>query len=236
MDAKAQEANYADALHLLPFRKQVRFLLANRAARSKSLWMGKTPACLRMLGFPDLPLHMAAGVLWKIHTGKGGERAGLPENFLCRLPELIDEPEAVFDSHTVPGALVALVTARAADGSGVVVVSVEASCMDANTQANMVTSAYAKGRPEWVREQIDAGRLRYCGKTKGPDTLEVSGHTLNRVTEPGSQNPSLENVLLPDDLCNSIGRVSDGSRREGQTWKSRRKSSRRLSQVAEFTM
>lgn len=200
MDVKAQTANYAQVLHLLPFREQVRLTLANQAGRSKSLWLGKTPACLRMLGFPDLPLRVTAGVLWKIHTGKRGERTGIPEKFLCRLPELIDEPEAVFDSHTVPGALVALVTARAADGSGTVVVSVEANCLDANTKANMVTSAYSKGRPDWPLEQVQAGRLRYCGKTKGPDTLEVSGHTLNRVTEPGSQNPSLANVLLPEDL------------------------------------
>lgn len=202
MDTKAEKFGYADVLHSRPFREQVHLWLTEQTNRSASLWLGKTPACLRMLGFPSLPLRISSGVLSKIHTGKGGERAGIPAKFLCRLPELIDVPEAIFDSHTVRGALVVLVTARAADGSGVVVVSVEANLRDANAQANMVTSAYAKGRPEWVREQIDAGRLRYCGKTKGPDTLEVSGHTLNRVTEPGRRNPSFATVLLPDDLRN----------------------------------
>jgi len=155
-----------------------------------------------MLGFPELPLRMSPGVLAKIHTGKSGERAGIDSKFICRFPQLIDEPEAIFESHTVAGALVALITARATDGSGVVIVSIEANKVDANTQVNLVTSAYSKGRPEWVIEQCEAGRLRYCGKTKGPDTLEVSGHTLNRVTEPGSQNPSGVKILVPDDLRN----------------------------------
>jgi hypothetical protein len=195
----------------LPFSEQVRFRLANPTPRAMSLWLGKTPVCLRMLGFPDLPLRMSAGVLAKIHTGKGGERAAIEEKFLCRLPELIDDPEAVFDSHTVAGALVVLITARADDGSGIVVVSIEANLQDANTPANMITSAYAKGRPDWVAEQIKAGRLRYCGKIKGPDTLEVSGHTLNRVTEPGSQNPSSITILLPDDLRNYRTQLRDAS-------------------------
>ncbi len=202
MDTKAHAIGDANALHSYPFKEQVRICLASGTSRSASLWMGKTPACLRMLGFPDLPLRISSGILSKIYTGKGGQRPGIPEKFLCRLPELIDDPEAIFDSHTVKDALVVLITARAADGSGVVVVSVEANLRDANTQANMITSAYAKDRATWVLEQIDGGRLRYCGKIKGPDTLEVSGHTLNRVTEPGSQNPSLARVLLPSDLCN----------------------------------
>jgi hypothetical protein len=199
MDKKIQ-INADKDVRSLPFSEQVRFRLANPTRRAMALWLGKTPVCLRMLGFPDLPLRMSAGVLAKIHSGKSGERSGIGEKFLCRLPELIDDPEAVFNSHTVAGALVVLITARADDGSGIVVVSIEANLKDANTSANMITSAYSKGRPDWVIEQVNAGRLRYCGKIKGPDTLEISGHTLNRATEPGSQNPSKVKILLPDDL------------------------------------
>lgn len=202
MDAKKDRSKQAteELLHTLSFAEQVSYRLAHPNARARSLWLGRTPAPLRMLGFPDLPLRMSPGVLIKIATGKGGERSGIPEKFIRRLPEMLDDPEAVFESKVIRDALVVLITARASDGRGRVVVSVEANLKDANAHANMVTSAYAKDREEWIPEQIAAGRLRYCGKTKGPDILEVSGHTLNRVTEPGSQNPSLANILLPEDL------------------------------------
>lgn len=204
-------------LHKLPFARQLDEWLATKLGHGSSLWLGETPACLRMLGFPALPLRMSAGVLRKIYTGKAGQRAGIHEKFLRRLPELIDEPEAVFDSHTVDGALVVLVAALAVDGSPTVVVSVEANLRDENAPANMITSAYAKGRGEWVAEQVAAGRLRYWGKTKGPDTLEVSRHTLNRVTKPGSQNPSSAKILLPQDLCNYRAQLRDGHFRDAES-------------------
>lgn len=168
--------------------------------RGPMLWMGRTPACLLLLGFPELPLRMPLSVLHKIHTGKGGEREGVPRRHIAQLPELIDEPVAIFDSSTVAGALVVLTFAS--NSSGLIVASVEANCLDANTRVNLITSAYSKTRDAWIFEQVAAGRLRYADKEKGFDTLEVSGNTLNCVTEPGSQNPSGVKILLPDDIRN----------------------------------
>lgn len=185
-------------IRTLSFAEQVAALAKSNNRRGPTLWLGRTPACLRMLGFPDLPLRMTASVFHKVITGKQGERPPIVEKQLARLPELIDEPMALLDSSTVVGALVVLTTAKAS--SGVVIASVEANCWDANANVNLITSVYVKDRADWVSEQVAAGRLRYADKEKGFNTLEVSGHTLNRGAEPGSRNPSERKILLPEDL------------------------------------
>ncbi|TSK01620.1 hypothetical protein FPL06_15875 [Xanthomonas citri pv. glycines] len=182
------------------FKDQVLYYLENGNGRGPALWAGRTPACLRMLGFPDISLRMNQGVLRKIATGKGGERPGLPPASICKLPELIDEPVAIFESATVTGALVVLTSAADSDGNGNLVVSVQANLVDANSRVNMITSAYSKQRSNWVGEQVAAGRARYADEKKSPGILEISGPTLNRRTEPGSQSSTLQKVLLPEDL------------------------------------
>jgi hypothetical protein len=187
-------------IQLKPFAEQVDAYLSGEFVRGRSLWLGRTPASLRMLGFPDLPLRMAPGVLFKIHTGKGGDRPGVPAHTIARLPELIDEPGAIFDSATVTGALVVLTAVTTEHGT--LVTSVEADCRDANAVVNMVTSGYYKDRETWPAEQVAKVLLRYADKKKGFGIPEASGLTLNRETEPGSQNPSSATILLPDDLSN----------------------------------
>ena len=135
-------------IRLRPFAEQVSHFLEEGQFRGPALWLGNTPAVLRMLGFRAIPLRMTAGVLKKIYTGKSGEREGVSHKHISRFPELIDEPVAIFASSTVAGALVVLTTATNAEG--VVVVSVEANCQQGNATVNLVTSAYAKDREEWV--------------------------------------------------------------------------------------
>ena len=98
-------------IRLLPFAQQVVAHLEARNPRGPALWLGRTPACLRMLGFPDLPLRMTASVFMKIATGKHGARAPIAQVQLAKLPELVDEPVALLDSATVAGAIVVLTTA-----------------------------------------------------------------------------------------------------------------------------
>lgn len=83
--------------------------------------MGRTPAVLRMLGFPALPMRMPPSVLFKLASGKGGTRATMTAQQIGRLPELLDDPVAVFDSATVPGSKVVLTTLRDSDGKPVIV-------------------------------------------------------------------------------------------------------------------
>ena len=152
------------------------------------------------MGFPDLPLRMTAGVFQKIASGKHGERAAIPVRVIARLPELIDEPVALFDSATVCDAMVVLTSTRLP--SGFVIASVLPNGRDANAAANLVTSMYAKERMDWFVAQTHAGRLRFADEKKGSDILEASGHALFCGAEPGSRNPSSRQVLRAEDLRN----------------------------------
>ncbi|WP_367347473.1 hypothetical protein [Stenotrophomonas bentonitica] len=153
-----------------------------------------------MLGYPDVPLRMNQGVLKKIASGKDGQRPGLPPASISKLPELIDEPVAVFDSGTVQGALVVLTTGRDSSGNGNLIVSVQSNLLDANARVNMITSAYSKPRSVWVAEQVAAGLVRYADEEKSPGILEVSRQVLDRGTESSSQGYASPKVLRPEDL------------------------------------
>jgi hypothetical protein len=153
-----------------------------------------------MLGFPDIPLRMNQGVLRKIFDGKGGQRPGLLAATICKLPELIDEPVAIFKSGTVQEALVVLTTACDVSGNGSVIVSVQSNLKDANSCVNMITSAYSKQRSAWLCEQVGAGLIRFADEKKSPGILEISGLTLQRGAEPSSQSSTKKKLLLPEDL------------------------------------
>lgn len=124
----------------------------------------------------------------------------MPPSSICKLPELIDEPVAVFDSGTVQGALVVATTGCDSNGNGNLIVSVQANLSDANTRVNMITSAYSKPRPVWVGEQVAAGLARYADEKKSPGILEAAGPALKRGAESGSQRSVAPRVLGPNDL------------------------------------
>jgi hypothetical protein len=183
------------------FADEVHARLAGGGQRGAMLRMGRTPAVLRMLSFPDLPLRMPAGVLFKIATGKGGNRPALTERQIARLPELLDDPVAIFRSNTKPNGVMVMTTAKDALGNNVLV-SVDPHGVDGNAAVNVMTSAYGKNRKEWVKAQVEAGRLLFADKEKGRDILEVSGSTLNRGAEPGSRSPQVQTIRSAEDLRN----------------------------------
>lgn len=183
------------------FEAQVQLQLAARSGRGPTLTLCKTPAVLRLIGFPPFPLVMTAGVVWKIGSGKCGQRLALTERQIVKLPEAIDEPVFILHSTAVLGAVV-VVTALKDDAGNPIVAAIERGVLAENRPTNSVATAYGKERREWFVEEIEAGRLIYADREqkKGLGTPEVSSLTLNRQTEPGSQNPRDPILLGPDDL------------------------------------
>lgn len=192
----ARKAAVDPRTHSFADRLQATIASGNR--RGQSLLLGRTPAVLRMLAVPDLPLRMTPGVLQKILTGKDGQRDAISSWQLEKLPELLDEPAAVLESATVASAIVVLTTAR--NASGMLIASINKACRDGNSTVNLITSVYAKERENWILEQVAAQRVLYADTRKGLDTLEASSRALNRMTEPGSQSPTARKILLPEDL------------------------------------
>lgn len=215
----------ADALfsaQIAAFADQVRERLAAGDRRGASLTMGRTPAVLRMVGAPDLPMTMPPGVLFKLATGKDGARAPLTSRQIERLPEALDEAIAVFDSATVPGAYVVLTNLADSEGSPIIA-AVEVSGSDRSPRGaqsevvvNVLTSAYGKGRAQaWVDEQVAAGRLRFHND-EGP-AARGPGRELNFPTGALAQDPTTESVLRTADLRNfraaSRAQLSEGDGR-----------------------
>ncbi len=178
--------------------------LQNPGQRAAPIDMGRTPAVLRMLGLPNAPLHMPASVLTKIATGKRGERPPLSPEQIAKLPELIDDPVAVFASATVEGAVVVLTSMKDTAGSPVLAAIATGSRAGAaaSVTVNVLASAYGKNSAErWTAEQADAGRLLYS--KNAPSGAFHSGASASLQLR-GDADASVEaappNIRTPDDL------------------------------------
>lgn len=136
------------------FAQQVEQFLAREIPREQPLVVGHTPKVLRALGAEDLPVVVTQRTLAKIVEGKHG----IPVDMVKTLPRLLDDPLMVFDSAT-DGGLVVL-TDQSFNGAPVVV-AIHLTVEEQRYQVNRVASIYGKDRAGWVREQIEAGRLRY---------------------------------------------------------------------------
>lgn len=181
-----------------PFAAQVRERLASGNRRGAPLVLGRTPAVLRMLGLPDLPMHMPAGVLFKLATGKDGDRAPLTERQISQLPELLDEAVAVFENQQ-DGGVLALTSM--VDGAGnLVLIAVRPDVASDEIRVNLVPTAFGKdGAEKWVRTQVEAGRLLFRGERKNPRVpVEALSDRQVRPEREGSPR----NVLSEADLRN----------------------------------
>lgn len=198
--SRAMQAAEAFSRPPAGFAEQVRERLASGDKRGPSLEMGKTPAVLRMLGFPDLPLRMPGGVLLKLATGKDGSRAPLTERQIARLPELLDEPVAIFENGS-DGGVLALTTLVDSAGNPVIV-AVRPNVMEDRPAiaVNLVPTAFGKdGASRWLREQVDAGRLLYRGDEKNP---RVPGETIADSDVRAGAEGAKRTVLASADLRN----------------------------------
>lgn len=180
-----------------PFATQVRERLASGDSRGPMLDMGLTPAVLRMLGFPKLPLRMPPGVLFKLATGKGGERAPLTEQQIARLPEEIDNPVAIFDD---PKSQSKIVVTTMVDAAGKpIMAAVRANGRERYVEVNLLLTAFGRDRAtEWLARET--GRLLYRGEKKNP-RLSLSGLDQRQTDEGKAEGPG-RTVLGPDDLRN----------------------------------
>lgn len=166
--------------------------------------VGRTPAVLRALGAPDLPITVTRDVVRK---ASNGVKHDVPQQVLRQLPELLADPQAVFDSKAEAGGLAVLL--NAADASGrPVMVALHLQQQQNRLVINRVASAY--GRPEvqyqaWTQE----GLLRYAADAKNPDLVRLIGLQLPVSGSP-SQGSSGRKVLSRADIVNE---TSDPERR-----------------------
>ncbi|WP_282265634.1 PLxRFG domain-containing protein [Stenotrophomonas sp. PS02298] len=158
--------------------------------------VGRTPQVLRTLGAPDLPITVTRDVVRK---ASNGVKHDVSREVLRQLPELLADPQAVFDSKAEAGGLAVLLNAKDASGRPVMV-ALHLQQQQNRMVINRVASAY--GRPEvqyqaWTRE----GLLRYVADAKNPDLVRLVGLQLPVSGSP-DQGSSGRKVLARADLVN----------------------------------
>jgi len=179
----------------LSFPQQVQIRLASGERRGSLIEHATTPAVLRMLGLPAAPLTMAPSILLKIATGKQGDRPPLTQKQIERIPELLDDPVAIYIQ---PGEVSWTVLSSEWDSKGnPIVICVRPYCRDGVRRINAITTAFGKDYAhEWVLKQAKA--LRYRGQKANP-RLPLPGPIYNQA---GALKTEGSDVILlgPEDL------------------------------------
>lgn len=131
--------------------------------------LGETPAVLRAVGLPDMPLVTTGDVIDKVHYDHGLTRDQIKD-----LPDLLADPIAVFESDTRPGAFVVVVDTVARGMP--VVVAVHPNRRMGRTEVNFLASAYPKQNAAiQLKRWVKAGLLRYINKSRSPAWQTIVG-------------------------------------------------------------
>ena len=127
-----------------------------------------TPAVLKRLGAPDLPVTLDKDVIDKIagivKTQSGG-RHDIPVSELRDLQIELDNPIAVFDSKTQPNAKVVLtrIVDRQNNERAVVALHLDREEGRSAIRVNRIASAYGKDQAK-LQQWVNDGLLRYANK------------------------------------------------------------------------
>lgn len=136
------------------------------------LYLGETPAILKRLGMPALPVGMDEET-----ADKAMYEHGATTDELKAISDAIADPVAVVDSESKtapPGSLVVITDLVRSDGRPVIV-AIHPDGKLARVSANVVASVYPKDNAKvtvgrWLRD-----RLRYVNNEKRPDWQRLSG-------------------------------------------------------------
>lgn len=153
-----------------PFAKDVRDILDGTFDKSRMVEVSITPTILRSVGLKGIPLLVKPSVIEKIALGKHK----LDPKLVMQVPQALHRPIAVFVSDTRPGDSVVIAVGLKHDGMPVIV-AVAKDQLVGRARANVVTSVYAKGRPEVFQKWIDEGKLLYSDPKKAPDWFQSIG-------------------------------------------------------------
>lgn len=134
---------------------------------------------LGLLGYPDIPVHLNES-----EVIEGRYNHHLTAEDWKKVPEWLENPAAVFDSDTVPGALVFLAPEPAANGAPIVI-TVKPNDRLGRMDVHLLTNAYDKdsGRMP-VHKWINKGLTRFYDARKSLSLGTTTGLQLPRVVHP----------------------------------------------------
>jgi hypothetical protein len=191
-------------------------ITAMEKAPNTTLTVGDTPAVLRALGARALPMQIAPSVIHKaMRPIVKGHDVRLED--MKRLPGLLANPVAVFDSRTTAdGALVVFVEAKDSSGRDVVIaVHLDTEGSQFN-KVNKIASAYGRQSKDFA-DWMNNGSLRYYNQEKTSSWLHAYGLQLPAANTIKRLNPNViteSEVVKGDGTLFSRAKVAGDSGRQ----------------------
>ncbi len=176
------------------YRQQLKNAMSSLKSGEIVIEIGHTPAVLRRVGAPDLPLRITRDIVRK---ATNGVKHDVPMHVIEKMPELLHDPVAVFDSRTEPDAKTILVDAVDTSGRPVIT-AIHLNAKAGRVEINRIASVYGKDNGIGAMERwIDEGLLRYAREKQNP-LGTTQGLQLPKRGSPERVYDS--NILTKDDI------------------------------------
>jgi hypothetical protein len=175
--------------------------IAHKIKSGSVLNFGSTPEVMQALGVDPLPMRMRQRVLAKI-MGDGAGQHGLSADLVKRLPELMAEPVAVFQSgsRATSDGYVILTEANDEKDSPVLV-AVHVKVSEGGLECNDIASVYGKDNFRgWMRGQVEERNVLYVDNKKAAAVQVSGGLSLPKALNSGGA----KKILHPEDVVKHV--------------------------------
>jgi len=167
------------------FAERVDAVLDGRVSEEARIDIGETPAVLRAVGLPDMPLATTGDVIDKVHYDHG-----LTREQIRSLPELLADPVMVFESDSRPGTFVTVLEPTVGGRPLLAIVQPDRQLI--HVRVNFLASAYGKDNARQLERWVNAGLLRYRHTEKSPAWQAIVGVRFpERLVKQGRANKVL---------------------------------------------
>lgn len=174
------------------YRQDLRRAVKSHRSSDISITIGRTPPVLRHIGAPDLPLVISRDTVRK---ATNGVKHDVPMEVIEQLPELMHDPEAVYQSATEKNAVVMLFDAVDKNGDPVIG-AVHLKADRKGLEINKIASVYGtKGGVRKINSMDNAGLALY--KKQNPDNQSAGVLQLHGDSD---HQGSINKILQPDDI------------------------------------
>ncbi|WP_430489548.1 LPD38 domain-containing protein [Salmonella enterica] len=177
------------------YRRDLAKMMSSLRSGDLKVDIGRTPPVLRHLGAPDLPVSISRDVVRKAINGVSHD---VKMETIEKLPELMHDPLAVYDSATQDNALVLWLDAVDENGDPVLA-AVHMNDTKKRIEINRVASVYGtRGRMNKINRMEEQGLALYRSEKLSRDNPQYSGLQLPK--EERSYHGLSKNILSPDDI------------------------------------
>lgn len=172
------------------YRRDLAKAVKSHRSSDIRITIGRTPPVLRHIGAPDLPLVISRDTVRK---ATNGVKHDVPMEVIEQLPELMHDPEAVYQSATEKNAVVMLFDAVDKNGDPVIG-AVHLKASKKGLEINKVASVYG-AFPGKMSKMDREGLALY--KKQNPDNQTAGVLQLHGDSD---HQGSVNNILSPDDI------------------------------------